>query len=106
MSKIWTGSGNGTKQDQTLLLATIDKLTHIMYNGLKQWRKIMQTCKIDGCDQKVNPLVDRDGELIYHRNKDKEKTIHLVCYPLVPDPQRLCYFHKKVAEGLIGDTHG
>ncbi len=59
-------------------------------------------CRI--CNEDVAPLIDYSGELEYHRNNDKEKSIHIVCYPTIPDPNRLCYYHNKKIlkeEGLL-----
>jgi len=62
----------------------------------------MTYCKVLNCQQLVMPLTDKGTPSVRHKFKNGPNSTGVTwAHPSVPDPSQLCYYHKKVAQGLI-----
>ena len=61
-----------------------------------------QTCKDTYCEELVMSLTDYEGESTFSKTTKHDST-GVVCFPSIPDPLGLCFFHRKKAEGAFGD---
>lgn len=53
-----------------------------------------ETCKLEQCYYPVMKVADRTQKSVEHRHRD----YFMVSYPIVPDEEGFCWFHKHFPE--------